>query len=182
MNFKLDELVEDGVVSSLMFAPRICSIVARSISFVFSVEELFIEAIKLCEKLSLEVHTSWMLGNPGETKDDLHKTISFAKYLNTRTANFNLTLILPETILFKIAQAEAKVNEKIWNDFKKNKVTYPVYIPEGITKDYLINLQSSVLKKYYFRKQYLKKHLIKLNVFYLLKLIYKFIVYFLKGL
>lgn len=58
-------------------------------------EEYIRERISILRKHGLEFHASFILGNPGDTEDDLLKTISFVKEIKPTIVTFNLLKVFP---------------------------------------------------------------------------------------
>ena len=56
--------------------------------------------IDMVRKAGLSVTGNFMLAYPGESEDDIHQTIEFAKELNLDIAQFSLTVDLPGSELF----------------------------------------------------------------------------------
>jgi len=60
------------------------------------------EAVKLAKKVKFEVGTFWVLGNPGETREDLDMTINFAIKLDPDYATFTIATPYPGTRLYEM--------------------------------------------------------------------------------
>jgi hopanoid biosynthesis associated radical SAM protein HpnJ len=56
-----------------------------------------------CRKLGIQVHGTFILGLPGETKETIAKTIAFAKEINPHTVQVSLAAPYPGTTLYKQA-------------------------------------------------------------------------------
>jgi radical SAM superfamily enzyme YgiQ (UPF0313 family) len=119
------------------------------------------KAVKLAQKIGLEVRGSFILGIPGETKEETIKTIKYAKSLKLTEAKFALATPYPGTELFKIAQAEGvEIKEKDWEKlstvigFSKYQ---PLYVPQGRTKKELVKLQRRAYLEFYLQFYQLKR-------------------------
>ncbi len=56
-----------------------------------------------CRKLGIQVHGTFILGLPGETKETIARTIAFAKEINPHTVQVSLAAPYPGTTLYKQA-------------------------------------------------------------------------------
>ncbi|HET9573880.1 MAG TPA: hopanoid biosynthesis associated radical SAM protein HpnJ, partial [Methyloceanibacter sp.] len=59
---------------------------------------------KDCHTLGIVIHGTFILGLPGETKETIEETISFAKEVNPHTIQVSLAAPYPGTFLYKQAQ------------------------------------------------------------------------------
>ncbi len=57
-----------------------------------------------CHKLGIDIHGTFILGLPGETKETIKETIAFAKEVNPRTVQASLAAAYPGTYLYQQAQ------------------------------------------------------------------------------
>jgi radical SAM superfamily enzyme YgiQ (UPF0313 family) len=80
--------VESGV-------PRILEKINKGIS-----KEQTIEAFKLCKEEGIQTASSFMLGLPGETLEDMEVTYKFAKKLDPDWAQFNVYIAVPGSGLY----------------------------------------------------------------------------------
>ena len=105
------------------------------------------EAIRLTKENGMRVRGFFMIGNPTETKEDILKTIDFAK--NTGINDFHITYFtaLPDSEIYKIAREFGEFVER-WD---KMNVWTPVFIPYGLSKDDLVALSRKAFKEFYFR-------------------------------
>jgi radical SAM superfamily enzyme YgiQ (UPF0313 family) len=105
-------------------------------------------AVDLCKKSGIFTRGYFILGYPGETKEDMLNTINFSKKLNLDLASFTIAIPNPKTLLYDIAISEKYINYDYWKEFslgmEKNQVPY--FCNQIITKKFL----EKVLKKAYF--------------------------------
>ncbi len=57
-----------------------------------------------CHKLGIDIHGTFILGLPGETKETIKETIQFAREMNPRTLQVSLAAAYPGTYLYQQAQ------------------------------------------------------------------------------
>lgn len=60
--------------------------------------------VRLCQKIGIESHATYVLGLPGETKETMRSTIDFAFSLDTDTAQFSAALPYPGTEFYRMAK------------------------------------------------------------------------------
>jgi len=63
--------------------------------------EQFAEGFKMCRKEGIQVACSFMLGIPGETKEDMETTYKFAKKLDPDWIQFNVFIACPDSGLYQ---------------------------------------------------------------------------------
>ncbi|MDD3985487.1 MAG: radical SAM protein [Methanobacterium sp.] len=79
------------------------------------------KAVKIMNKLEIKVQGYFMLGAPGESMQEIKKTIDFAKNLKINEVTFSITTPLPGTYLYDMTKD--KINKKITDfDYYKNSV------------------------------------------------------------
>lgn len=84
-----------------------------------------LEKIKILKKYGLQYHASFILGNPGDTENDLENTISFVKEIKPDIVTFNLIKIYPGLELYKNPEKYGMImQDKYW--FEKDEWTKKV--------------------------------------------------------
>ncbi|MFH1997674.1 MAG: radical SAM protein [Patescibacteria group bacterium] len=115
-------------------------------------------AVKMAKKANLEVDGMFMIGLPTETVEDIERTINFAIKLNVRYAILNLFVPYPGCEFYETLNRDGKIKFKDWSDFISYP-TYagrePVYVPDGLTREQLMHLQTQAMKKFYFRPSFI---------------------------
>jgi radical SAM superfamily enzyme YgiQ (UPF0313 family) len=107
----------------------------------FTVEDT-VKAVKTAKKTGLKVGGPFIIGIPGETKETINKTISFAKSLHLDFISFNLLLPFPGTKIYEIAE---KNNWLVTTDFSKFDFSSQIMnLPDLKYK----TLKNSVLRAY----------------------------------
>lgn len=76
--------------------PRILGKINRNITL-----EQTENAFKLCRKKGIQVACSFMLGMPGETKEDLEASLKFAEKLDPDWCQFNIFVAYPDSSLYE---------------------------------------------------------------------------------
>lgn len=96
------------------------------------------------QSTQMMLHATFMLGSPGETVEEIEKTIVFARELNPDVAHFSITIPFPGTELFRMAQDYGKLTFNSWSDFHffKNAVFE--------SKDFDLDYIKKALKRAYW--------------------------------
>lgn len=124
------------------------------------------DAVKMAKEEALEVHASFMLGNIGETKETIKKTVMFAKELELDYATFFITTPYPGTDLYNIAREKGYIAEATkWEDFAPLTKTCPPLVQNNLTKEELLKLQKKCFLEYYLRPKFILKKLSQIKSF-----------------
>jgi len=95
----------------------------------------------------------FMIGHPIDTKETIIDTINFAKSLKLDAVQFNLTVPYPGTELYGVALKTGQFDAEEYEHLSGHSNT-PIYVPNGLTKKDLIELQKKGYKEFYFRPSY----------------------------
>lgn len=108
------------------------------------------------KKADVLVHGCFMVGNKGETRDSLERTLTFAKRLNPDTAQFFPLMVYPGTRAYEWADQAGLLETRDWSRW---------LTPEGLHRSVVVrpDLPSEDLRRfcdrarreYYFRPEYL---------------------------
>lgn len=88
-------------------------------------------AVKIAKEVGLKVGSPFMIGIPGETKEMIKTTLSFAKELNLDYNSYGLLTPLPGTYVYNLAQEN---NWFLIEDYSKYNFSNPVMKVPGFTK------------------------------------------------
>ncbi len=107
--------------------------------------------INYCEDHGVRIMAFYVLGIPGQTKEDMIKTIDYSKSLNTSFAQFTIATPYPGT----------KFHDEVKNDITSNEwEKYTAYIPLIKSNDYssndLLQTKERAFKEYYLRWKWIK--------------------------
>jgi radical SAM superfamily enzyme YgiQ (UPF0313 family) len=110
-------------------SPRILKKIKKGITL-----EQVEEKVKLVNQARINISGYFMLGIPGETKEDIQKTIDFAKKLNLQGAVFNIFVPIPGTELYDELQREGKITDSDFDlmDQKYYRNNFTEYSPEEL--------------------------------------------------
>jgi radical SAM superfamily enzyme YgiQ (UPF0313 family) len=124
------------------------------------------KAIKMAKKIGFITRTSFIIGLPGETREQSLKTLKFAKELDADFSKWSVFVPYPGTKEFYTLKDEIKNFN--WDDYlsiagylSRN----PIYVPKGRTYEELAKLQKEFHRKYYMRPGKVFRHLTKIRNF-----------------
>jgi radical SAM superfamily enzyme YgiQ (UPF0313 family) len=119
-------------------------------------KNLTVEKIKsqmdLLGKTNIKTTGFFLLGYPGETLEDIIKTISFAKSLPLLRAQFNNFMPLPGSEAYELLERQGLLRDVEWKRFFVHDVTY---IPEGLSHEKLRRLRQKAYLEFYIRPRVL---------------------------
>jgi len=110
----------------------------------------------LCRKYGIKIAGYFMIGHPGETKASLEETKKMILSSGIDLVGISIPTPFPGSELYEIAEKKEIINAKIIDQFAEKKLgegyagNYPVYVPEGIEKDYLFRIMKHINRKFYF--------------------------------
>jgi len=120
--------------------------------------------IKLTKKLGIEVRCSMMIGNPGETKDEIINSVKQLIKLRPSFAQFHSVIAFPGTELFDNVDKYGRISQD--KSIKKFDVNGKPFISNGFkNEDEIMKLQRESYRKFYFRPSYILKKIININDF-----------------
>ncbi len=110
----------------------------------------------------------FMLGMPGENKETCEETIRFAKELDCDIVKFNITVPYPGSELFEKNKLKIQKEQKDWDRFIAwtdwAGTSEPIYVPEDMNAQELINLQRKAMFSYYMRPRIILKNIVKRSI------------------
>jgi anaerobic magnesium-protoporphyrin IX monomethyl ester cyclase len=119
------------------------------------------KAVGLAKKLGFIVHGSFMLGIPGETREDMEKTIQFAKELDPDAVEFNITTPYYGTELREIVQREGKLlTDRLFGLNVKEK---SIFTTRDLSPELVSAMYKRAVRRFYFRPRYIFKQICSLR-------------------
>ncbi|RZN57022.1 MAG: radical SAM protein [Candidatus Methanomethylicota archaeon] len=132
---------------------RILKILKKGISL-----EQAKRAIKWAKEVGMEVVGSFIIGTPGETKEDVMKTIRFAIDSGLDFAQFTTMTPYPGTEIYEIAKRENLLVTKDWSKFTTIK---PIMRTKELSIEEISSLISFAYRKFYLRASFIFRQIIK---------------------
>jgi len=123
-------------------------------------------ALKLCQKIGIRASVFLMMGFPTETKEELEDTVNFGLKFQPDFIGAHLTLPLPGSDVFNIAIKENKIDKDIIDKYARGEIgegfveNWPIYIPDGMDREYLIEAKKRAYRKFYLSFDWIKKRII----------------------
>lgn len=128
-----------------------------------------VEAVNLCKKHKVQVVGYFMIGNPGDTKKTVLKTIKFAKSLDFDLVSFGVTVAYPNTELFNWAVQHNVLSDKLWymKDSSRDVVGARSILGNLNLEGFPLEEQIKMLKKanrsFYLRPKYIFRKLLSVG-------------------
>lgn len=113
------------------------------------------KVFSLCHKYKIKIGGYFIIGHPGETKQDLEDTKSLILNSNIDLLGLSIPTPFPGSKLFEIAKRRGIINEEIMDKFAQKKLglgysgVYPVLISENLSKTYIYSVMKSINRKFY---------------------------------
>jgi hopanoid biosynthesis associated radical SAM protein HpnJ len=105
--------------------------------------------VKNCKKVGIHVHGDFIIGLPGETKETIEKTISFAKELDCETIQVSMAHAYPGTELYEQGVREGFLAGEAITDDGGHQLPHLEY--PGLSKEYMVQAVNRFYDSYYFR-------------------------------
>ncbi|MDP3623825.1 MAG: radical SAM protein [Methanobacteriaceae archaeon] len=111
-------------------------------------------AFEMARKYDMRTVASVVLGMPGDSRENILKTIKFVKNLNPNYAIFSLATPYPGTLFYKQAVSQNLIKV---NDWSKYTLLSPVLETMDCSLEELKKLQKKAFRSFYLRPNYLIK-------------------------
>lgn len=122
-------------------------------------------AFRLCQDEGLQTTAAFMLGFPGETREQVQRTISFALELDPNYAQFSVAIPLPGTELYRMAFEQGLFLEDHWQAFAQDPT--PSFRPPGwnaiFSAEELHDLLEEAYRRFYLRPRYIWRRIRRLH-------------------
>lgn len=105
-------------------------------------------AVKLAQRVGIEVRATFMLGNPGETVESMQRTIDYAMLLDPDLALFNITTPYPGTQMFDWAKRNGYLNTEDWGEYELSRTIMSL---PTVTKDQIQTAYDRAHRDFYNR-------------------------------
>lgn len=109
----------------------------------------------LCHKFKIKVGGYFMIGHPGETKQDLRDTQDLILNSDIDLLGLSIPTPFPGSKLFDIAKERGIISEEIMDKFAQKCLgfgyagVYPVLISENLTQEYVYSVMKHINRKFY---------------------------------
>jgi radical SAM superfamily enzyme YgiQ (UPF0313 family) len=102
-------------------------------------------AIEMAAGAGIACQGFFIFGLPGETAATIEESIRFAKRSKLARAQFLILDVLPGSELWSTLKGQFEPN------WAKNSYKEPEWIPQGLTKEYLLKSQSRAFREFYLK-------------------------------
>ncbi|MBI5049226.1 MAG: radical SAM protein [Deltaproteobacteria bacterium] len=122
------------------------------------------ETFRLCKKYGVRILATYILGLPGEDREDVLKTIEFAVRLDSDFVSFNTLIPRAGTPIRQHAVNSGWIAE---GDIRMDQSgTYTVMGNEALTSDEILALKKNAVRRFYGRPSYIAKRLLGVRSLY----------------
>ncbi len=118
------------------------------------------EAVRLIKQAGIGVFGSFIIGIPGETREDIKKTIRFAMEIDPDLIQFTVCTPYPGTPLYEYAKKEGLL---LTGDWKEYTVLNPVMRIPGIPPKEIKKMLGKAYFRFYIRPRFLWKNIKRRN-------------------
>ncbi len=110
------------------------------------------------KKAGLRVHGCFMVGNKGETRESIEKSLKFALKLNPDTAQFFPLMVYPGTRAYIWAQENSFIRAESYRDWlTEDGLHNCVLTTDNLTAQELVRFCDDARQKFYLRTSYIVK-------------------------
>ncbi|MEM3736807.1 MAG: radical SAM protein [Candidatus Bathyarchaeia archaeon] len=118
--------------------------------------EQSIRCMKWARELGIKTVASFVIGMPGETKEEIEQTIRFAKKLDPDYAQFSVATPYPGTELYEMAKEQGLLLTENWSRYT---VIKPVLATREFTEEELTKLLKKAYLRFYLRPKVLWRYI-----------------------
>lgn len=115
------------------------------------------DAVKIAKNAGLEVLTSFIIGYPGETKEDINKTIDFSIKLEPDYSQYSILTPFPGTPIYNELKEKNLIDNEDWQEYTVLKPLLK-YDQLGLNKKMVERKLAYAYLKFYTRPKYLLNH------------------------
>ena len=128
------------------------------------------DVFKLCKDIGIRTSGYFMFGLPGETEDNMRKTIDFAKELDCDYASFAVTIPREGTRFYEDCIKDGLINDI---PIEMDSNFFPVMKTKELSAEIIWKYRNKAIKEFYFRPSYIWKKLVNVGSFLELKFLIK---------
>jgi radical SAM superfamily enzyme YgiQ (UPF0313 family) len=119
-----------------------------------------LSAIRWTREAGLDVRGALMLGNPGETEQNLRQTIDYSKELGMQFVTYNITTPYPGTAMYDWAEKEDRLKHKDWDLYD---LSHPVLELDTVSSDVVKQYYHKAYREFYRRPSYVLGRLLSIR-------------------
>lgn len=124
-----------------------------------------INAVSWCREYGIQTNLFLMLGFPEETMKEIEDTVNFGRRVQADLIGIHLTLPLPGSEIWELALKEGKVEKDLVDKYARGELgvtfkdVWPQYIPDGLTKEGLVQAKKRTYRHFYLDPRWLWRRL-----------------------
>lgn len=118
--------------------------------------EQTIRCMKWARELGIKTCASFVLGMPGETKEEIEQTIKFSQKLDPDFAQFAIATPYPGTELYDMAKSEGLLLTEDWSEYTVMK---PIIVTKDFTKEDIKKFLTRAYLRFYLRPKVLWRYI-----------------------
>jgi radical SAM superfamily enzyme YgiQ (UPF0313 family) len=118
-------------------------------------------AVRVTKAAGIETTCSYMIGLPGETRDDTEQTMNFAIQLDSDYVQFNL--VIPHMSGEEFCDLADNYGTVLKDVTSASFFNHPAYLPHGRTSEELKGSVKKAFRKFYLRPSYLLRRFYKMR-------------------
>lgn len=128
-------------------------------------KEKAIEVFGLTRRAGIKTLAYFMFGSPGETREQMLETISFAKRLNPDFCHFTILVPFPCTPIYAEGLEKGTLTRDYWLDFARNPTVdfKPGMWTENVSAQDLKALLIKAYREFYLRPSYIMKRFLEIR-------------------
>jgi radical SAM superfamily enzyme YgiQ (UPF0313 family) len=121
------------------------------------------EFAKSAKKAGVLVHGCFLVGNMGETKETLKKTLNLALTINPDTAQFYPIMVYPGTRAYQWADSNGFIKAKTWRDWLTEEGLHnSVVSTSDLSAEELVQFCDNARRNFYLRPRYIFAKLLQI--------------------
>jgi radical SAM superfamily enzyme YgiQ (UPF0313 family) len=120
----------------------------------------FTRAVEVTKEENIDVRVAFMIGNPGETRESIDKTIDYVIRISPDMVVANITTPYPGTALYNWAKKEGVLLTEDWTKYELSNVI--IDIP-GLPAKFIEKRYRTIYRRFYLRPSYLLRRLTKMR-------------------
>lgn len=140
--------------------PDVLKIIDKKINL-----DLVRKAVSIASAEGIFVRGFFMLGHPSETKESIRRTIDFAKSLPLDVATFSIVKVHPQTQLHEMVGEYGTMHimqsTDDWAEVARHGYPFNVFLPHGLTLEYLERMQVWAHKEFFLRPRYIARQILR---------------------
>lgn len=118
------------------------------------------KAVRLTKEAKIKTLGYFMVGNPKETEETVAATQRLIEELDLDDIKITFFTPYPGSKIFQTAKQYGTFDDD-WRKLDAN--LEPVFIPTGLTKEYLIKMQKKLLREFYLKPRIILSYISRLN-------------------